>query len=444
MTRRLAGVLAVWILTSPPDLTALTQGERVVHNWTTVAEAGNPPSAEGDGSVAQVFQIGRFEVTNSEYACFLNAKAAVGDPLQLFHPAMQTDTRAGIGRTGSGTMAAPYRYAPRANMADKPVVYVNWFDSVRFVNWLNNGQGDADTESGAYTLEGGTPLPSNADTIARNAGARVWLPDVDEWYKAAYHEPGAPSGGYWRYATRSNVVPTRAMATADGDVANPGPHVANFGRGADWNGEDGNVTTVGGAGSESESYWGTSDQAGNLWEWNEDLVPANPPRRGLLGGSWVESAIVLPRTGFGNATPTIEVFSFGFRVARGLVAHRYCVSGTAGATIDAEGDESVGANELRLIAAGVPAGARGLFFYGDSPTRSPFGGGWRCVGGRVFRLLPPVAVDDRGVFATDVDLTQPPIPAGRILPGSTWYFQALFRVPGSFDLTDALEITFEP
>ena len=39
--------------------------------------------------------------------------------------------------------------------------YVTWYDTIRFANWLNNGQGTGDTETGAYTLLGGTPTPSN-------------------------------------------------------------------------------------------------------------------------------------------------------------------------------------------------------------------------------------------------------------------------------------------
>ena len=34
--------------------------------------------------------------------------------------------------------------------------YVSFYDALRFANWLNNGQGSGDTETGAYTLLGGT------------------------------------------------------------------------------------------------------------------------------------------------------------------------------------------------------------------------------------------------------------------------------------------------
>ena len=40
-------------------------------------------------------------------------------------------------------------------------------------------------------------------------------------------------------------MPTIATANAVGDISNPGANVANYNFGADWNGQNGNVTTVG-------------------------------------------------------------------------------------------------------------------------------------------------------------------------------------------------------
>ena len=52
--------------------------------------------------------------------------------------------------------------------------FVNWYDSVRFANWLSNGQGGGDTETGSYTLVGGGPVPTNYPNISRSAGA-TWV-----------------------------------------------------------------------------------------------------------------------------------------------------------------------------------------------------------------------------------------------------------------------------
>jgi hypothetical protein len=61
------------------------------------------------------------------------------------------------------------------------VLDASFFDALRFANWLNNGQGNGDTETGAYTLLGGTPVPSNGATLARNAGATIFVTSEDEW-----------------------------------------------------------------------------------------------------------------------------------------------------------------------------------------------------------------------------------------------------------------------
>ena len=76
-------------------------------------------------------------------------------------------------------------------------------------------------------------------------------------------QPTAGSGGdaddYWLYPTRSNNEPTVATADETGNVNNATDNVANYLRGADWNGQDGNVTTVGSGGAGSASFHGAFD-----------------------------------------------------------------------------------------------------------------------------------------------------------------------------------------
>jgi len=275
-----------------------------------VGNAGNAPDNSGRGGVAYEYRIGTYEVTNAQYAAFLNAKAA-SDPLGLYNPSMASDPRGGIFRGGS---SGSYSYATKPNMGNKPVTFVSWFDAIRFTNWLHNGQGTGGTETGAYTLIGGA-VPSNNLSIARSPDAKWFLPNHDEWYKAAYHHPAANGGDvddYWAFATATNTVPTLATANGVGDIQNPGSNVANYYSGADWNGLDGNPTTVGSAGPSSASYYGTSDQAGNVWEWNETLFGGY---RGFRGGSWGDSEVNLAASGLYYYNPTAEAHSIGFRVA---------------------------------------------------------------------------------------------------------------------------------
>jgi len=289
-----------------------------------VGNAGNAPDPlTGNlyGSVSYEYRIGRTEVTNSQYVEFLNAKAA-SDPLALYSSAMTSDSAGGITRAG---VSGSYAYEVKANMGNKPVNYVTWYDAIRFANWLHNGQGDGDTETGAYTLLGGTPTPSNGLSVTRNPDATWFLPTEDEWYKSAYHQPATQGGDtddYWLYSTASNSVPTLATVNAIGDIDNPGPNVVNYGLFEyfpilDWNSR--NVTTVGSAGPLSDSFYGTADQSGNVDEWNEALIITSHfviPVRGVRGGSFILSEssqqslyrdIVVE--------PTVESALLGFRVA---------------------------------------------------------------------------------------------------------------------------------
>jgi len=277
---------------------------------------GNPDQADSNSDgigdacryvpVGGVFYISSTEVTNSQYAAFLNAVART-DTYGLFNPNMQKSARGGINRTGS---AGSYVYTVKPNMGNKPVNYVSWLDAARYVNWLHNGkptgpQGPGTTETGAYDLTVSQP----GLKAVRQLGARYFLPTSAEWARAAYEEPSLPD---WLYPTRSNAAPTLARATAVGDVANPGFNVANYNKGADWNGQDGNVTTVGSAGPLSTSYWGTYDQGGNIREWTETLQAG---KRLVRGGDFQNGATFLQRTSAVQTDANAEQIYTGFRVA---------------------------------------------------------------------------------------------------------------------------------
>ncbi|TWT42859.1 SUMF1/EgtB/PvdO family nonheme iron enzyme [Botrimarina hoheduenensis] len=281
----------------------------VSFDFAPVGNAGNAADPQtGFGAVSYNYAISTTEVTNTQYTEFLNAVAATdsfggADPT-LYNTSMGGSSRGGISRSG---VPGSYTYATKPNMADKPVNYVSFFDAMRFTNWLNNGQGSGDTETGAYTIGSGS------DEV-RSTSAKFWIPSEDEWYKAAYHDASAGTAGvYFDYATGSDSVPTIATADSVGDISNPGAGVVNYNRGADWNGQDGNVTTVGSAGLASASPYGTFDQNGNVVEWNEAVFSSS--FRGLRGGSWFTSSDILRAVNQNLSLPTNEFSDVGFRVA---------------------------------------------------------------------------------------------------------------------------------
>jgi len=180
-----------------------------------VGEPGNPPDSNGFGSVSYEYRIGKYEITIEQYCAFLNA-AAKSDPHELFDSRMHTDASLpSIERSGadgsfrySVMRVAPASSRELANnpmSPHRPIGCINWHCAARFCNWLHNGQGAGDTESGAYTLNS-----VSTDRTPRQPGARFFIPSEDEWYKAAYYG-GPQSDGkepkYFQYATQHDEAP---------------------------------------------------------------------------------------------------------------------------------------------------------------------------------------------------------------------------------------------
>jgi formylglycine-generating enzyme len=303
-------------------LTASAANVRAVTIDTVpIGNPGNAPSSVGYGSVGYDYRMSTYEVTNDQYVEFLNAKGHSDSP--LLYPTVTFGGRAGIVRSG---VNGSYTYSAAENMGNKPVNFVGWFQAARFANWMNNGQGNGDTETGAYTI---TNLgPGNPYPVTRNAGATWVIPTANEWYKAAYYDPrSAAQGGpalqpnYWTYATKSefplHVFPPFATANSVGDISNPGPGVINHRNGADWNGYDGNVTTVGSAGPLSTSFYGTYDQSGNVWEWTEQFSPSVVAAL-VLGGGWGDNPQLIQSINTYQSVNPVGDFSWnfvGFRLA---------------------------------------------------------------------------------------------------------------------------------
>lgn len=267
----------------------------VTFDWVTVGDPGNAcdPVGSGNcfGAVGYTYRIATHEVTNAQYAAFLNAKAG-SDALALYNTDMAT--LGGITRSGT---PGSYTYSAVPGRENMPVNNVSFFDALRFANWLHNGQGDGNTETGAYTLLGGTPTPSNP-MVERNAAARFFLPTDPEWYKAAYYD--AQLDRYYDYPA---VTDTQIVCSAPTGT----PNRANCG------GAAGDFTAVGSyAGSPSPH--GTFDQGGNVSEWVDSWAGILEQR--FIRGGYVGS----PATGLRGAVreyddPWWESSVIGFRVA---------------------------------------------------------------------------------------------------------------------------------
>ena len=276
----------------------------VTIDLVTVGDAGNSMDNTGYGAVTNVFAIGQYEVSLSQYATFLNAVAAT-DTYSLYNADMATFMNtAGISRTGS---SGSYSYA-LVGSGSRPVSYVSWFDAARFANWMQNGAtAGSSTETGAYTLDGAT-----SGIITKNAGATWWIPGEDEWYKAAYYKGGGTNSGYWLYPTQSDNQPGN-MVGSDSNQANYNNGVYSVTQSAEASNTQ-NYLTESGAFVDSESFYDTYDQGGNVFEWNDSI---QGPYRGLRGGAWtVNFNYVSLGSSFSlDYVPESETYSLGFRLA---------------------------------------------------------------------------------------------------------------------------------
>ncbi|MCY2928730.1 MAG: SUMF1/EgtB/PvdO family nonheme iron enzyme [Planctomycetota bacterium] len=276
---------------------------------------GNPrnvAASTGYGAVAYTYNIGEYEVTVGQYTEFLNAVART-DTYGLYSMNMnmsgEPEEGHGIYRMGS---PGSYTYGVEPRVVNRPVTWVSFGDAMRFANWLHNGkpagdQNAATTEDGAYGVNGAV------DTVALNAVSRKvgwqWaVTSENEWYKAAYYKGGGTNAGYYMFPTSSDSLPSNDLLTPD-----PGNNANFFQEGftVDY------FPTEVGEFENSDSPYGTFDQGGNVWEWNETTMDYPPHSfRGLRGGSFNMEYYELSAVNSWMQDPTVEIDYVGFRVVQ--------------------------------------------------------------------------------------------------------------------------------
>jgi formylglycine-generating enzyme required for sulfatase activity len=284
----------LWLLIAAP-------ASAVTMAWTPIGNPGNACQVNATGyggtscygGVDYAYSIATYVVTNAQYAEFLNATTGSdpNDQLHLWSPGMDPAHGGGIAQNYTFPYPGTYTYSVVAGRENLPVTWVSFYDALRFANWMSNGQGSGDTETGAYTIASGA---------TRNDGATIVLANEGEWYKAAYYDPSSSS--YFRYAAGSDSPSTCSTPTASPNTANCGNAV-------------GGLTDVG-AYTGSASPYGTFDQGGNVLQWTETIYErpycSGPTCQVIRGGSYDLAAPSSGARSYFN--PGDEDYRTGFRL----------------------------------------------------------------------------------------------------------------------------------
>ena len=266
-------------------------GDAFNMEFVAIGNADNADDTTGSptpaGKVEYAYQMGKYEVSRD-----MVSKATAAGVLGI-------------------TMSDMSSYG--GNGVNRPATGVSWNEAARFVNWLNTSEGYQAaynfTTSGVndnislWNAGDGFALGGSSENLFRHKDAQFWLPSMDEWYKAAYYDPGSVT--YFDFPNGSNTQPT---AVASGDGTNE----------AVYDGQSGpaDIMSAGGL-----SPYGIMGLGGNVYEWEEtnyslnNSLPPGSSARGFRGGDWLNDSSVLSSSFRLNDSPAIEDNNIGFRVA---------------------------------------------------------------------------------------------------------------------------------
>ena len=253
-------------------------------DFVTIGNPGNSNDITGYGKVAYNYQMGTYAISQN-----------------------QIDIAAMNGLQGMPTGDWT---------GDLPATSIRWDQIAAFINWLNTSQGyrpayNLTYSNGYYNV---SLWPTNqawtngGTNLYRNANCVYFLPNENEWYKAAYYDPNKNGGrgGYWLYPTGSSTAPNSVVSgTAQGSAV----------YGINYNLGPASVYQSGGL-----SPYGIMGMGGNVDHWLESAFigsNTNPAAiRVVRGGDWTDNAGSLLSTSRINPYPIFSHNSFGFRVAR--------------------------------------------------------------------------------------------------------------------------------
>lgn len=327
--RAFASCVAVGLALAASDAMAVTYNVLPVGNPGNSVVAGN-----GFGSVNYAFSMGTFEVTNAQYAAFLNSVdvssgGGTVSSLGLYSSSMSSDTtNGGILFNAGGSAGSRYtvRNAATVNsFGNRPVNYVSWFSAARFANWLNaseNGSAAA-INSGVYAVNSQTsgtiPLRNTAAVAGSTPRTAFVIPSANEWTKAAFFNSGSNNYYYWQTKVSGSTPAPTIATTGNTATWSTSTNISNYG------GASGLVRTSNvGSFAAATSAYGLYDMLGNVTEYSDTASTSAAGSVHVFGGSFNMSLATAQSTassfGVQVRNPASGAPSMGFRLGQVTVA----------------------------------------------------------------------------------------------------------------------------
>ena len=294
-----AGALATVASLAAPSYAGIvtfgSDGNTFNMEFVTIGNAGNAADTTGSpnpaGAVGYEYAIGKFEVSRDMITKYNATSGTV--KVSLY------DLSSGFAAGGNGP--------------NRPATGISWNEAARFVNWHNTSTGNQAaykfTTSGYndnIALWTSGEAGYDVNNKYRNSLAKYFLPNANEWYKAAYYNP--TNNTYYDYTNGSNTIP---IAVASGTTAGTAVYGNAYSTGPV------DVKHAGGL-----SPYGVMGLGGNVFELEEssfDLTNGDgSSSRGVRGGDWYSGGggpITLSSSIRQNIASTNEGLIIGFRVA---------------------------------------------------------------------------------------------------------------------------------